>query len=545
MKKILFSLVALAGLSASNGMNAQTVLFEDNFDSYTDFAIANVGAWTLTDVDLKPTYGFTGITFPNTQVAKSFQVFNSNTTTPAMTPSETSDWSARSGDKMMVNFAATSAPWNNDWMISPQVQLTAGLGATVSFWAKGCDAEYGAEKFKVLVSTTGTAVSNFTAVSAVTTTPSDAIWHEYTYNLNAYAGQQIYIAIQTTSEDQFGFAIDDFKVVTAPLPVEAPGCSTLTSPANGATNLAFVSQTLSWSAPTTGTADSYDVYLDKTANPTTLVANISGTSYTATNLDGSSTYYWRVVPKNAVGSATGCTTVYSFTTAAPTYCTAGATSTSFEKITNVTFADINKSSIATAGYEDFTTTVGNVTAGSTYTFTATFSGTSYSTDQVMVWIDLNNDKDFTDAGEQVLVTPTKTSPWTGSITIPATATIGSTRMRVRLHDSSLGGNLTPCGTSTYGQVEDYTLNIGTLAVSDVSKNGIKAYPNPVKDIFTIEAQGKIKSVKVFDITGKQLFTKDINEAKSQIDFSRFNSGVYIVTTTMEDGSTTSSKVIKK
>ena len=53
-------------------MKAQTVLFEDSFETYTDFAIANVGNWTLTDVDLKPTYGFTGITFPNTGVAKSF-----------------------------------------------------------------------------------------------------------------------------------------------------------------------------------------------------------------------------------------------------------------------------------------------------------------------------------------------------------------------------------------------------------------------------------------------------------------------------------------
>ncbi|WP_028122360.1 T9SS type A sorting domain-containing protein [Epilithonimonas tenax] len=544
MKKILFSLIAAAAVYSTDVMKAQTVIFEDSFESYTDFAIANVGSWTLTDVDLKTTYGFQGVTFPNTQVAKSFQVFNSTLTTPPLDPTTTSDWTARTGERAMVSFGADTAPWSNDWLISPQVQLIAGSGASLSFWAKGCDATYGAEKFKVLVSTTGTAVANFTAISALTVTPSDAAYHEYTYNLNAYAGQQVYIAIQCTSDDQFGFAVDDFKIVSTTLPTTAPGCATLTSPANAATNLAYTSQTLSWTAPTVGAADSYDVYLDKNANPTTLVGNVSGTSYTATNLDGSSTYYWKVIPKNTVGSATGCT-VFSFTTAAPTYCTAGATSTSFEKISNVTFANINKSSTATTGYEDFTTTVGNVTVGSTYTFNATFTGTSYTTDQVLVWIDFNNDKDFNDVGEQVLVTPTKTSPWTGSITIPATATIGSTRMRVRLHDSSLGGNITSCGTSSYGQVEDYTLNIGTLAVSEVSKNGIKAYPNPVKDIFNIEAQGKIKSVKVFDVTGKQLLTKDINEAKSQIDFSRFNSGVYVVTTTMEDGSTTSTKVIKK
>ena len=546
MKKILFSLFAAAAFFSADALKAQTVLFEDNFDTYTDFAIANVGSWTLTDVDLKPTYGFQGITFLNTQVAKSFQVFNSTATTPAMTPSATSDWSARSGDKMMVNFAATTAPWNDDWLISPQVQLTAGLGATLTFWAKGCDATYGAEKFKVLVSTTGTAVSDFTALSALTTTLSDATWHEYTYSLNAYAGQQVYIAIQTTSDDQFGFAIDDFKVVTAPLPVVAPNCATQVAPADAATGIGYLNPaTLSWTAPATGeTPANYDVYFGTTANPATLLINTTGTSTTATGLLPSTTYYWKVISKNSAGSATGCTE-FSFTTSAPTYCTAGATSTSFEKITNVTFADINQSSTATAGYEDFTTTVGNVTAGSTYTFTATFTGTSYASDQVLVWIDLNNDKDFNDVGEQVLVTATKKSPWTGSITIPATATIGATRMRVRLHDSSLTPNTTPCGTSSFGQVEDYTLNIGTLAVSDVSKNGIKAYPNPVKDIFTIETQGKIKSLKVYDVTGKQLLTKDINEAKSQIDFSRFNSGVYVVTTTMEDGSTTSTKVIKQ
>src|SRR5690606_11838513 len=98
----------------------------------------NVGNWTLTDVDLKPTYGFTGITFPNTGVAKSFQVFNSTTTTPPMTPTATSNWTAKTGTKMMVSFAATSSPWNNDWLISPQIGIPAGDGATLTFYGKGC-----------------------------------------------------------------------------------------------------------------------------------------------------------------------------------------------------------------------------------------------------------------------------------------------------------------------------------------------------------------------------------------------------------------------
>ncbi|GGG64846.1 GEVED domain-containing protein [Epilithonimonas arachidiradicis] len=447
-----------------------------------------------------------------------------------------------------VNYDESTAA-QNEWLITPSLDfsesttytLTANIGLSY-YWA--VDPENNYDAF-IKVSTDNGA--NWTQVWSENDLGVFTNWvmNPVTVNLSSYAGNaNVKIAFQYVGADGAALYVDNIKVQKPAS--SAPDCATPALPANAATGVSYSSVALSWTAPSSGSSvDSYDVYLDKNTTPTTLLTNVTGTTYTATNLDPSSTYYWRIVPKNTAGSASGCV-VYSFTTMAPTYCTAGATSTSWEKISNVTFADINNNSTATAGYEDFTAVTGNVEAGSTYTFTASFTGTSYDADQVTVWIDLNNDKDFNDAGEQVLVTAIKKSPWTGSITIPASATIGTTRMRVRLNDtSSSSSNTTPCGTSTFGQVEDYTLNIGQLAVNDVSKNGIKAYPNPVKDIFTIEAQGKIKSVKVFDVTGKQLLTKDLNEATSKIDFTKFNSGVYVVTTTMEDGSTTSTKVIKK
>ena len=445
--------------------------------------------------------------------------------------------------------ASSSALTPNNYIVSPAINLSTATSAILKFKVKAQDPDWADETYAVYAATTNS-VSAFLANGPLLTENAGdngvgGVFYSKTVDLSSFAGQsQVYIAFRHyNSTDMFSIHIDDVSV-EAPATV-APNCATLSSPANGATNLAYLSVPLSWTAPSSGaTVDSYDVYLDKNPDPTTLVTNVTGTTYTAANLDASSTYYWKVVPKNSAGSATGCT-VYSFTTMAPTYCTAGATSTLYEKISKVVFADINKSSTSTAGYEDFTSTVGNVTAGSTYTITVTGNSDSYSNDQVIVWIDLNNDKDFNDAGEQVFISAKKTTPWTGSITIPATATIGSTRMRVRLHDSVYGGNATSCGTSTYGQVEDYTLAIGQLAATETSKNGIKAYPNPVKDIFNIEAQGKIQSVKVFDTTGKQILTKDVSEAKSQIDFSKFNAGVYVVSTTLADGSTTTTKVIKK
>jgi hypothetical protein len=217
MKKLLLSFLFIGSL----GANAQTVLFEDNFDSYTNFAKASVGNWTLTDIDLRPTYGFGGgTTFTNSGTAMAYIVFNSTAVTPALVPSATSNWAARSGQKAMACIAAVpnaTFPTNDDWLISPQITLAASEN-TVSFWAKSCDATYAAEEFQVFVSTSTTAVANFVALSAVEMTLF-GVYNEYTYDLSAYNGQAVYIAIRCVSADQFGFMVDDFSVTTNALGV--------------------------------------------------------------------------------------------------------------------------------------------------------------------------------------------------------------------------------------------------------------------------------------------------------------------------------------
>ena len=215
MKKSLLLGVALMAVNAN--LFSQTVLFEDSFETYADFAIAGVGSWTLIDVDLKTTYGFTGVTFPNSGVAKSFQVFNATTTVDPLAPTAISDWTARTGNKHMVCFAATAsggAPLNNDWLISPQVTL-GSAGNVLTFWAKSCDATYGLEKFKVGISS-GNSTANVTLLSTGTViTASDAIWAQYTYAVPAsFNSQAVYFSINCVSDDQFGFGVDDFKVTT-------------------------------------------------------------------------------------------------------------------------------------------------------------------------------------------------------------------------------------------------------------------------------------------------------------------------------------------
>jgi hypothetical protein len=96
----------------------------------------------------------------------------------------------------------------------------------------------------------------------------------------------------------------DENAVTIP-----PACVTAPiAPANAGT-VCVGSLTLSW--PAVPNATSYDVYLNTGATATTLVSTSqTGTTYTATVAAGP--YAWRVVPKNTIGSATGCAT-FTFT----------------------------------------------------------------------------------------------------------------------------------------------------------------------------------------------------------------------------------------
>lgn len=455
------------------------------------------------------------------------------------------------------NYAAMSTSWytpsgtSNDWLISPQISLTTG--SALKWDAKAQDADY-RDGYKVMLSTNGgNTVADFT-VELFSTTGEESEWVTREVSLAAYTGQTIRVAFVNNSNDMFMLLVDNVKVEN--LPTAPPACTTIISPANAATNVP-ANATMSWAAASG--ASSYDLYLDTNPNPTTLVANVIGTSYSVmTNLSLSTVYYWKVVPKNAAGAATGCT-VSSFTTSAiPPYCGpltfTGLFGDNIEPISLVNFAGINNATDAeldnSPAHEFFLDQIANVNQGSTHTITIQGNTGGDFVNNFAVFFDWNQDGDFSDSGETYSVGTIENSDGTDGvqltydITVPVGATVGTTRMRVKKIYGTT--NLTDaCMGASYGQAEDYSVNVGVLAVNDVTKSGIKAYPNPVRDIFNIEAQGKIKSVKVFDVSGKQLFTKELDEAKSQINFSKFNAGVYVVTTTLVDGTTSSTKVIKK
>lgn len=144
-----------------------------------------------------------------------------------------------------------------------------------------------------------------------------------------------------------------------------------------------------------------------------------------------------------------------------TPCTSTSNNAGEEWISNVTFNTINNTSAGGSGYEDFTAISTNVVPNSNYTLSVTCGQIGTWTEYCYTFVDWNQDCDFGDAGESINL-GSVSGPGTMSlgVTIPAGAVNGTTRMRVSLKYSAAP---TACETFSYGQVEDYTLNVQTTS----------------------------------------------------------------------------------
>ena len=140
-------------------------------------------------------------------------------------------------------------------------------------------------------------------------------------------------------------------------------------------------------------------------------------------------------------------------------------------IDGVVVADLSNTSSGAAitgiGYSDYTGLTANVTMGDTYTMTCTNNPTWSQT--YTAWIDYNHDNVF-DVSE-VIGNLSLAGGGSGSFsfTVPTGLTPGNTGMRVRcIYPSGLGTPLDPCASTSFGEAEDYTLNLMGGLTNDVA-----------------------------------------------------------------------------
>jgi hypothetical protein len=140
------------------------------------------------------------------------------------------------------------------------------------------------------------------------------------------------------------------------------------------------------------------------------------------------------------------------------YCNSNFTSVTYEFLTNVTFAGINNTSVGSIGGPvNYTAQTASVTAGIPSTLSVTMDPDA--NDYIYAWIDWNQNGTLNDAGEEYIVVSNSSAagPHTLSITPPVTALNGNTRMRVMVDWNNAVPN--PCRNATWGEAEDYTVNV--------------------------------------------------------------------------------------
>ena len=481
----------VAGTTA-NGVNCANV----------DILISTNGGTTWsTLLAATPNDGTQAITIPNTAGTQNrimikgtnhifFDVSNTNFTITA----GTSDTTAPSTPTLSAS-GTTQTSTNLSWTAS-----TDNVGVT------GYDVYRGTTLLTTVTGTTYTA-TGLTASTA------------YTFSVKAKdAAGNVSASSNTVNVTTLANTTD----TTAP--------STPTLSASGTTQ---TSTNLSWTAATDNVGvTGYDIY-----RGTTLLTTVTGTTYTATGLTASTAYSFTVRAKDAAGNISASSNTVNVTTLANTtvtYCASQGNSTADERIGRVQFGTINNASTGTAGYENFTAISTNAVRGTAYTITITPSWTStvYS-EGYAVFIDYNNDGDFIDAGETVFTkAASKTTPASGSFTIPATTTVGAKRMRVSM---KYNGVPTSCEAFSYGQVEDYTINV-TSTAKEVNTTPLtfSLYPNPVKgDVLNISDFEGEASFRIFSAMGQDLGNGKVEN--NAINVGHLATGTYMIEVTTANG----------
>ena len=257
---------------------------------------------------------------------------------------------------------------------------------------------------------------------------------------------------------------------------------------------------------------------------------------------------------NTTGSDNETKNNYITVTLTTNPCT-GASTTCDEFIQNVSLNAINNTTACT-NYASYAASA-TVVQGQAYTvsivpqITNQAVGSAYQNDEIAVWIDWNDDLDFNDANEQVgyVLVPASTFSSAFNFNVPANATIGQVTMRARISYQPDDGAIDPCGTTTYGEVEDYVINIQATSGLDEAGifAGVAVYPNPTSDNVSIDLSAVTAdnvSITLIDMTGKVLAVQNnVAGSVAQFDMTAFSKGMYQVRIT--DGTVISTRKVTK
>jgi len=221
--------------------------------------------------------------------------------------------------------------------------------------------------------------------------------------------------------------------------------------------------------------------------------------------------------------------------------------------------ELNEMSNATGndgGYADYTNLTATVSRGAEQTIYVScgFSGSSY-TEYWHVWIDWDHSGTFDTNEEMVSGSSSSADKLNATFTVPSDAQLGTTRMRVTMKYNSAAD---PCETFSYGEVEDYTINVSTtgsyLASFNVNAKDlgnemptdVNVYPNPAIDYITVTVENgsRVGTISIYNMIGSLVKVEEINGNEKEVDISDLPAGSYIISVEDEKESITK-QIIKQ
>jgi Zn-dependent metalloprotease/chitodextrinase len=298
--------------------------------------------------------------------------------------------------------------------------------------------------------------------------------------------------------------------------------------------------TLSWTASTDNMGvTGYQVFQNGS-----LLKTVTSTSTAITGLSASSTYSYYVNAYDAAGNTSSASSTLNVTTLSNSisYCASKGNNATYEWIDLVQLGGINNTSGNDGGYKDNTSMIGTVALGSnTIYLSAGFKSSSY-TEYWHVWIDLNHDGTFGTDERLVYGSSSSSGTLSATLTIPTTATLGQTRMRVTMKYNAAA---TSCESFSYGEVEDYTVNIVSSAytilataneasenLSNEALHDFTIYPNPTSSDLNIEFNAlRNVTLWVYDMNGRLVFGQQLNAQAETLDVSMLENGIYTLVLT--------------
>ena len=443
-----------------------------------------------------------------------------------------------------------------DWIVTPQFTPSPTSNVLSFYQRQSYPTDY-STVYTVRVSTASQTDHDDFNVIVDTQSENDLslTYEEHFVDLSAYDGIPIYVAFVMEQDDGDDWYIDDVDLIQAP---NAPECARLPNPDDGATNvdIPFDKEVfVFWQRSQTGfIPQGYEVFLGTDPNNLVSIDIVEINGINLLNLENGQTYYWKVVPYNSTGSATGCPT-WSFTVEdehpifTPFYDQSFETSPQYWLTAdNGPYGSPSGNQSGNMSLSNFANDINNslgvkvtLWRGNSHLITPRFDLTGG-----------NHTLSFNIALTEWLGTSSATLGANDYIALLATDNEGSTWTEVSRWDSTT--SISNTGQSeefqligygdevrfvfyTYGDdlidifdffIDDFVISDATASINNEIITNLSVFPTLVKNDLNINADEKIDQISIYNLLGQQVFTSTPKLLSNSIDLSSFQSGIYLV-----------------